>query len=336
MCGTEQPAAADVSFEGAEKNQAYCDAAQTIDGSFEDEVAGKGFSQEALRTWLTSDAVAPMLDAIEANAPAEIKADVLADSEWIRGPWTDVVEKYDYDARKLMLDGTAADRATFNFSDPAVAEHYAREQAYEEQVCGRTTRRGELGRVLAAQVGDGDRAAMDGLVGEPRAPVRARLADLELRVEIRQGAASPRPRSRRARSPISLIDAGSVKRSRASSGRHSTTSTSRSRARERRAVLGRLRSRCGRRRTSRGTASRLPPMRTLVAMAKPLLSPDALPVEERAVRRAEVGDTPPRGEPLEHRVQPAHRGVVTSTMSFSLPLPIVARSRAELDARADR
>ncbi len=34
-----------------------------------------------------------------------------------------------------MLDGTAADLAIFKFSDPAVTEHYAREQAYKDQLC---------------------------------------------------------------------------------------------------------------------------------------------------------------------------------------------------------
>ena len=53
-----------------------------------------------------------------------------------RNQQVDVLEKYGYDARKLFLEGTAADRAIFQQSDPAIAEHYARTVAYEEQVCG--------------------------------------------------------------------------------------------------------------------------------------------------------------------------------------------------------
>ena len=96
-----------------------------------------GANRDAVRAFLTSDAYKAGLDATAANAPAEIKADVIADVEWQRKQQVEVLEKFGYDVRRLLLDGTPEDRAIFQRSDPAIAGHYARTVAYEEQVCGR-------------------------------------------------------------------------------------------------------------------------------------------------------------------------------------------------------
>jgi hypothetical protein len=49
--------------------------------------------------------------------------------------WSDVLAEFDYDIRRIWLDGTPEDRAVFTFSHPDVVEHDARLTAYEEQVC---------------------------------------------------------------------------------------------------------------------------------------------------------------------------------------------------------
>ena len=43
--------------------------------------------------------------------------------------------EYDYDTRRIWLDGTPEDRAVFTLSHPDVVEQDSRLTAYEEQVC---------------------------------------------------------------------------------------------------------------------------------------------------------------------------------------------------------
>ena len=135
VCQTGQPPAAEVSFDGVTKNQAYCDNVEAGDEAAE-EIAAEKWSVDAVRSFVTSDEFQTGLDKAAANAPTEIKADVLADVDWQRNEQVDVLEKYGYDVRKLFLDGSVEDRAAFQRSDPAIADHYARTVAYEEQVCG--------------------------------------------------------------------------------------------------------------------------------------------------------------------------------------------------------
>jgi hypothetical protein len=134
VCDTGQPPAADVSFAGATPNQAYCDAVNAAN-ELAEEVEAEKWSVDAVRALVTSDELTALLDKAKKNAPAEIKADVEADADWQANQQVDVLEKFGYDARKLMLEGTHADRAIFQRSDPAIAGHYARTIAYEEQVC---------------------------------------------------------------------------------------------------------------------------------------------------------------------------------------------------------
>jgi len=135
VCQTAQPPAADVSFKGVKPNQAYCAAVAAGD-----EAAGavnaEKWSIDAVRGFVTGKAFAANLDTFAATAPLEIKADVLADVDWQRNQQVDVLEKFGYDVRKLFLDGSVEDRAIFQRSDPAIADHYARTAAYEEQLCG--------------------------------------------------------------------------------------------------------------------------------------------------------------------------------------------------------
>jgi hypothetical protein len=136
VCQTAQPPAADVSFAGATPNKTYCEAVQAADDATGENIIAKKWSVDAVRTFVTSDAYAASYEKAKKIAPAEIKADVIADAEWSTKQQVDVLEKYGYDARKLFLEGTKADRAIFQKSDPAIADHYARTLAYEQQVCG--------------------------------------------------------------------------------------------------------------------------------------------------------------------------------------------------------
>jgi hypothetical protein len=136
VCQTSQPPAADVSFAGAKANKAYCDAVQAADELLGETVVAKQFSIDAVRTFVTSDEFTALAGEAKKNAPAEIEADVVADVDWQLNQQVEVMEKFGYDVRKLFLEGSAADRAIFQRSDPAVADHYARTVAYEENVCG--------------------------------------------------------------------------------------------------------------------------------------------------------------------------------------------------------
>jgi hypothetical protein len=135
VCQTAQPEAADVSFAGVAANKAYCDAMKAANDLAE-QVAAKQWSIDAVRAFVTSDELATLANEAKQNAPAEIEADVVADADWQMNQQADVIAKFGYDARKLFLEGSTADRAIFQRSDPAIAEHYARTVAYEEQVCG--------------------------------------------------------------------------------------------------------------------------------------------------------------------------------------------------------
>ena len=91
VCQTGQPPAADVSFAGAKKNQAYCDAVQAGErvGRRDRSVATK-WSIDGVRSFVTSDEFAALAAKAKANAPAEIKADVIADTDWQLNEQADV------------------------------------------------------------------------------------------------------------------------------------------------------------------------------------------------------------------------------------------------------
>ena len=100
-----------------------------------DKVAASRFDPDVLRTFVTGDRFTEVLDGLDDTAPAEIAADVEADTEWLRTRWSDVLAEYDYDIRDIYLDATPEDLAVFNRTHPDVLEHTSRNTAYEEQVC---------------------------------------------------------------------------------------------------------------------------------------------------------------------------------------------------------
>jgi hypothetical protein len=134
-CGTQpSPPAADVDFEAEASSKPYCRALDTFNAELDEIVASK-FDPDVLRTFVTGDGFAEVLDRLDAAAPAAIAADVEADSEWFRTRWSDVLAEYDYDIRNIYVEATAEDLAVFNRTHPDVLEHASRTTAYEEQVC---------------------------------------------------------------------------------------------------------------------------------------------------------------------------------------------------------
>ena len=134
VCGVDPPPAADVVFEADGSSKPYCTALDTFNSGFE-EVESSRFDPDVMRTVFTADGFTEGLDALEETAPAEIGADVAAETEWFRGRWSDVIAEFDYDIRRIWVDGTPEDRAVFTLSHPDIVGHASRTTAYEEQVC---------------------------------------------------------------------------------------------------------------------------------------------------------------------------------------------------------
>ena len=134
-CGTAPtPPAADVVFEADASSKPFCRAL----GAFNTEVgkvSDSGFDPDVMRTFVTGDRFAEILDGLDQAAPAAIADDVLADTDWFRTRWSDVVAAYDYDLRAIYLRSTPEDLAVFNRTHPDVLEHTSRTTAYENQVC---------------------------------------------------------------------------------------------------------------------------------------------------------------------------------------------------------
>jgi hypothetical protein len=135
-CGTAPtPPPANVAFEADASSKSFCAALAAFDGAL-DKVTSSKFDPDVLRTLVTGDRFSEVLDGLDGAAPAEIEADVTADTEWFRTRWSDVVAEYGYDLRRIYLDATPEDLAVFNRSHPDVGRHASRITAYEEQVCG--------------------------------------------------------------------------------------------------------------------------------------------------------------------------------------------------------
>jgi len=135
VCGTEPPPAADVVFEADASAETYCEVAGGVNETF-GEISASLFDPAALEASVTNDDFRAGLDAYAAAAPEEIAADVEAFTEALRTPFVEVLERFDYDVRVLILEGTPEDRSALWYSGPTVAEHAARVTAYEQQVCG--------------------------------------------------------------------------------------------------------------------------------------------------------------------------------------------------------
>jgi hypothetical protein len=134
VCGVATPAAAEIVFKADSSSKAYCTTLSTFNRGFE-KVESSRFDPEAMRTVFTSDSFMKSLDSLEESAPADIAEDQEAVSERFRTRWSDVIGEFDYDIRRIWLDGTPEDRAVFTLSHPDVAEQDSRLTAYEEQVC---------------------------------------------------------------------------------------------------------------------------------------------------------------------------------------------------------
>ena len=136
VCGYGgSPPAADVTFTPSPAAKPYCKAVAAQYEAFEN-VVSSGFDPEALHSYVTSDDFLQALDAQDATAPAEIADEVDADNEWVRTRKLELLEQFDYDLRRIMLEGSAEELAAFNYFDPAIVEQESRLLAYQEQVCG--------------------------------------------------------------------------------------------------------------------------------------------------------------------------------------------------------
>jgi hypothetical protein len=134
VCGVDGPPAANVVFKRGTSSASYCTALGAYDNEL-GKIESSRFDPAVLRSFVTSERFTEQLEAMDETAPAELAADVRAESEWFRTRWSDVIEEFGYDIRRIWLDSTPEDRAVFNLSHPEVAEHAARTTAYEEQVC---------------------------------------------------------------------------------------------------------------------------------------------------------------------------------------------------------
>jgi hypothetical protein len=134
-CGTQpSPPPADVRFTARNASKRFC-AAQGAFNRELDEIAASRFDPNVMRAVFTGNRVSALLDRAERAAPREIADDVEADAEWFRTRLADVLQRYDYDLRKIYLDATPEDLAVFNRTHPDVVQHASRIAAYEEQVC---------------------------------------------------------------------------------------------------------------------------------------------------------------------------------------------------------
>ena len=113
--------------------RAYCAALATFDAELE-KIASSRFDPDVMRSILEADTFTEALDALDESAPAELAADVAAETEWYRTRWSDVIAEHGHDIRHIWVDGTPEDRAVFAEIHPDIVEHAARTTAYEEQV----------------------------------------------------------------------------------------------------------------------------------------------------------------------------------------------------------
>ena len=135
-CGSGgSPPPAEVRFEGDASAKAYCRAARAQEHGMRD-VVESGFEPGAFRAYATSDSFLDALDAQEAAAPAEIAADVRADNQWVREQKLTLLERFGYDLRRLLEEGTAAELSAFSYWDPRIIDQDRRVEAFVSQVCG--------------------------------------------------------------------------------------------------------------------------------------------------------------------------------------------------------
>ena len=138
VCGYGgSPPPAQVTFTKSDASKAYCDAAAAQEQGL-GTVASAGFAPKAFRAFATSPEFTKALEDQEAAAPREIADDVRADNAWVRDRKLTLLEKYDYDLRRLMLEASAEELAAFTYWDPAIRTQDSRIEAYVSQICGRS------------------------------------------------------------------------------------------------------------------------------------------------------------------------------------------------------
>ena len=136
VCGYGgSPPPADVVFKASSTTKAYCAAGAAQEQGLE-KVAASGFDPDAFRAHVTSDTFLRALDEQDTKAPPEIAADVKADNAWVRDHKLKVLAKYDYDLRRVLLEGSADELAEFTYFDPAIVRQDSRVEAYQAQLCG--------------------------------------------------------------------------------------------------------------------------------------------------------------------------------------------------------
>ena len=133
VCLSEQPGAADVAFDGP-TDADYCASAGALNEMLD--FSATGFSPESVEHVLTSQAFRDALAAKVAAAPEAIVSDVATVAAFDLEAKVALVERYDYDLRRLFLEATPAELAIMNLLDPAVTDAHRRIVAYEEQWCG--------------------------------------------------------------------------------------------------------------------------------------------------------------------------------------------------------
>jgi hypothetical protein len=133
VCLSEQPGPADVAFDGP-ADADYCASAVALDELLD--FSATAFSPESVEQVLTSQMFRDALAASVEAAPESIVGDVAAVAAFDLEVKAALVERYDYDFRRLFLEATPAELAITNSLDPAVTDAYRRVVAYEEQWCG--------------------------------------------------------------------------------------------------------------------------------------------------------------------------------------------------------
>jgi hypothetical protein len=134
VCGSQRPLPAKDTFAGP-ADEDYCAGVADFDAAM-GEAFADGPDPRALQAIVESDDFDAGLAAEVDAAPAEIHDDVAAVAEWTRERHVTLLERYDYDLARVLLEGTAAERRTWQYGEPEIADAYARVVAYEEQLCG--------------------------------------------------------------------------------------------------------------------------------------------------------------------------------------------------------
>lgn len=133
VCGMYPPPAADVAFTG-DASSPFC-----MNEVKDQEEAGAFFAAgadpEALRALYAGPSVAAYHETSGRTAPPEIRDDVIARNKFQADRAGPVLEKYGYDVRRVLLEGSAEERRVFNSDAPEIRDPVARVEAYQAQVC---------------------------------------------------------------------------------------------------------------------------------------------------------------------------------------------------------